>query len=119
LSSSPQAAGNAIISCVDAAHNKYESDPSDWQLVIQKGWRLLTKEDMGRFKEIGEDDLLGPGDYGIFEDWLAIDRLQDRYIRIKVGLVSEGEIQEMNDKEKNYNEGPYEDRLCGFFLAYY
>jgi hypothetical protein len=78
MSSSPQATGNAVISCIDAAHRKYELNPSDWQLVIQKGWRLLTKEDMGRFKEKGKDDLLGPRDYGIFEDWSAIDRSQDR-----------------------------------------
>ena len=32
---------------------------------------------MVRFQEMCEDGLLGPGDYGIFEDWLDIDRLQD------------------------------------------
>ncbi len=42
---------------------------------------------------------LGPGDYGIFKDWSAIDKLLDRYIRIKDGLVSEGKVQEMNNEE--------------------
>jgi hypothetical protein len=46
-----------------------------------------------------KDGLLGLGDYVIFEDWLAIDRSRDGYIRIKDGLVSEGEVQEMNDEE--------------------
>jgi hypothetical protein len=77
------------------------------------------KEDMCRFEEMCEDDLLGPRDYGIFKDWLGIDRSQDRYICINYGLVSEGEIQEMNDEENFYNEGPFEDRVHGFLLAYH
>jgi hypothetical protein len=46
MSSLPQAAGNAVISCIDAAHTKYESNPLDWQQVIEIGWRLLTKQNM-------------------------------------------------------------------------
>ncbi len=103
-----QAAGNVIISCVQAAHEKYQSDPPDWQQVIERGWHLLTKRDMRKFKNLCEDGLLGPGDYGIFKDWSAIDKLQDKYIRIRDGLVSEGEVQEMNNEEKFYDEGPYE-----------
>jgi hypothetical protein len=34
-------------------------------------------------------------------------------------LVLEGEIQEMNNEENFYNKGPYQARVCGFFLAYY
>jgi hypothetical protein len=66
-----------------------------------------------------EEVLLGQGDYGIFKDWSAIDRSRDGYIRIRDGFVSEGEIQEMNGKEIFYNEGPYQARVCGFFLAYH
>ncbi len=69
----PQAAGNAVISCIDAAHTKYESNPLDWQRVVEIGWRLLTKQYMGRFIEMCKEGLLGPGGYGLFEDWLAID----------------------------------------------
>jgi hypothetical protein len=54
-----------------------------------------------------------------FEDWSDIDRSQDGYIRIRDGLVLEGEIQEMNKEENFYNEGPYQARVCGFFLAYH
>ncbi len=74
---------------------------------------------MVRFQEMCEDGLLGPGDYGIFEDWSDIDRSQDGYICIRDGLVLEGEIQEMNGKENFYEEGPYQARVCGFFLAYH
>ena len=91
----PQAEGNAVISCIHAAHKKYESNPLDWQRVVEIDWCLLTKQDMGRFKEMYEDGLLGPGDYGLFEDWLAIDRSREGYIRIRGGLVLEGEVQEM------------------------
>ncbi len=66
-----------------------------------------------------KDGPLGPGDYGIFEDWSDIDRLRDGYIRIRDGLVTEGKIQEMNDEENFYNEGPYQARVRGFFLAYH
>jgi hypothetical protein len=99
MSSLPQAAGNALISCIHAAHMKYELKPLDWQWVVEIGWCLLMKQDMGRFEEMCKDGLLGPGDYGLFEDWFAIVRLRDGYIRIRDGLVLEGEIQEMNDKE--------------------
>jgi hypothetical protein len=99
MSSLPQAAGNALISCNHVAHTKYESTPLDWQWAVEIGWCLLTKQDMGRFEEMCEDGLLGPGDYGLFEDWSAIFRLRDGYIRIRDGLVLEGEIQEMNDEE--------------------
>ncbi len=58
-------------------------------------------------------------DYGLFEDWSAIVRLRDGYICIRDGLVLEGEIQEMNDEEYFYDEGPYQARVCGFFLAYH
>ncbi len=119
MSVSPQAAGNAVISCIDAAHMKYESNPLDWQWVIEIGWRLLTKQDMGRFKEMCKEGLLGPGDYGLFEDWLAIDGSREAYILIKDGLVLEEEIQEMKDEEKFYNDGLYQARVCGFFLAYH
>ncbi len=114
-----QAAGNIIISCVCVAHEKYQSNPPDWQDVIVRGWRLLTKRDMRKFKNLCKDGLLGPEDYGIFEDWSATDKSRERYIRIKDGLISEGEVQEMNDEENFYNEGPYEERVRGFFLAYH
>jgi hypothetical protein len=66
-----------------------------------------------------KDGLLGQGDYGIFEDWSVIDRSRDGYICIRDGLVSEGEIQEMDDKENFSNKGPYQARVHGFFLAYH
>ncbi len=93
----PQAIGNAVISCIHAAHTKYESSPLDWQRVVEIGWHLLTKQDMERFEEMCKDGLLGPGDYGLFEDRLTIDRSRDGYICIRDGLVSEGEVQEMNN----------------------
>jgi hypothetical protein len=74
---------------------------------------------MVRFQEMCEDGLLGPVDYGIFKHWLDINRSRDGYIRIRDGLVSEGEIQEMNNKENFYNEGPYHARVRRFFLAYH
>jgi hypothetical protein len=114
-----QAVGNVIISCVQAAHEKYQSNPPDWQDVIVRGWRLLTKGDMHKFKNLCKDGLLGPGDYGIFEDWSAINKPQGKYIRIKDGLILEGEVQDMNDEENFYDKGPYKERVCGFFLAYH
>ncbi len=74
---------------------------------------------MRKFKNLCEDGLLGPGDYGIFEDRSAINKLQEKYIRIKDGLVLESEVQEMNVEENFYNKGPYEERVCGLFLAYH
>jgi hypothetical protein len=115
----PQAAGNAFIRCICAAHTKYELNPVDWQRVVEIGWCLLTKQDMERFEEMCEDGLLGPGDYGLFEDWSDINRSGDGYIRIRDGLVLVGEIQEMNNKENFYNDGPYQARVRGFFLAYH
>ncbi len=114
-----QAAGNVIISCVQAPHEKYQSNPPDWQDVIGRGWRLLTKRDMRKFKNLCEDGLLGPGDYRIFEDWSAINKSQEKYIRIKNGLISEGEVQDMNDEEFFYDKGLYEERVCSFFLVYH
>ncbi len=32
-----QAAGNVIISCIQAVHEKYQSNPLDWQQVIERG----------------------------------------------------------------------------------
>jgi hypothetical protein len=119
MSSLPQAARNAVISCIHAAHTKYESNPLDWQQVVEIGWCLLTKQDMGRFKEMCKEGHLGPGDYGLFEDWLAIDGSREAYIRIRGGLVLEGEVQEMDNEENFYNEGPYQARVCGFFLVYH
>ncbi len=66
-----------------------------------------------------KDEFLGPGDYGLFEDWSDINRLRDGYIRIKDGLVLVGEIQEMNNEENFYDNGPYQPCVCGFFLAYH
>jgi hypothetical protein len=90
MSSLSQAARNAVISCIDAAHTKYESNPLDWQWVVEIGWCLLMKQDMGRFEEMCKEGLLGPGDYGLFKDWLAIDGSREAYIRIRDGLVSDG-----------------------------
>jgi hypothetical protein len=45
---------------------------------------------MVRFQEMCKDGLLGPGDYGIFADWLGNDKSRDGYIRISDGLVLEG-----------------------------
>ncbi len=83
-----------------------------------RGSHLLTKGDMHRFKKLWEDGHLIPEDYRIYEDWSSINKLQERYIRIKDGLLSEGEVQEMNDKENFYNKEPYEEWVRGFFLAY-
>jgi hypothetical protein len=74
---------------------------------------------MGRFKEMCKERLLGPREFRLFEDWLAIDGSREAYICIRDGLVLEGEIQEMNDEENFYNDGPYQARVCGFFLAYH
>ena len=103
----PQAAGNAVISCICAAHEKYESNLADWQRVVDIGSCLLTREDIVRFQEMYKDGPLGPGDYGIFEDWPAIDLSRDGYIRIRDRLVLEGEIQEMNNEGYFNNKGPY------------
>jgi hypothetical protein len=119
MSSSPQATGNAVISCIHAAHTKYELNPLDWKKVVEIGRHLLTRQDMARFQEMCEDGLLGPGDYGLFEDWSAIVRSRDGYICIRDGLVLEGEIQEMNGEENFYDEEPNQARVCGFFLAYH
>jgi hypothetical protein len=115
----PQAAGNAVISCICAAHKKYELNLADWQRVIEIGWRLLTKQVMERFEQMCKDGLLGPGDYGLFEDWLDINRSRDGYIRIRDGLVLVGEVQEMNDEEIFYHNGPYQARVHEFFFAYH
>jgi hypothetical protein len=115
----PQAAGNAVISCICTAHLKYEPNPLYWQWVVEIGYRLFTRRDMVRFQEMCKDGLLGQGDYGIFEDWWDIDRLEDGYICIRDGLVSEGEIQEMNNEKNFYHEGPYQARVRGVFLAYH
>ncbi len=77
MSSLPQATGYALISCIHAAHTKYESNPLDWQQIIEIGWRLLAKQDMERFEEMCKDGLLGGSNYVIFEDWSAIDRSRD------------------------------------------
>jgi hypothetical protein len=50
---------------------------------------------------------------------LAIDRSRDGYLRIKDGLVLEGEIQEMEDEENYYKEELYEARVNAFFLGYH
>jgi hypothetical protein len=115
----PQATGNAVISCIHAAHTKYESNPLDCQLVVLICYCLFMRQDMERFQEMCEDGLSGQGDYGIFEDWMDIDRSRDGYVRIRDGLVLDGEIQEMNDEENIYNKGPYQARVRGFFLAYH
>jgi hypothetical protein len=101
------------------AHEKYQSNPLNWQGVIVKGRGLLTKRDMRKFKDLCEDGLLGPGDYRIFEDWSGMDKTKQRFIQIKDGLVSEGEVQEMNVEENFNDEEPYEERVRGFFLAYH
>jgi hypothetical protein len=99
---------------------KYESNAMDWQMVIiETGWRLLTRADMERFEQMCEDGLLGRSNYRIFEDWLVINRLRDGHLRIKVGLVSEGEIQEMEFKENHYDKELYKARVHAFFPAYH
>jgi hypothetical protein len=60
---------------------------------------------------------LGPGDYGIFKDWSAIDKLQDKYIPIRDGLVSEGEVQEMNNKEFFLRQGAIRGTRLQFFIG--
>jgi hypothetical protein len=77
MSPLPQTTGNAHINCINAAHKKYESNVMDWQMVIEIGWRLLTRADIERFEQMCEDGLLGPSNYGIFEDWLSINRSRD------------------------------------------
>jgi hypothetical protein len=77
------------------------------------------KQDMERFEEMCKDWLLGLGDYVFFEDWSAIDRSRDGCIRIKDGLVLEGEVQEMNNEENFYDTEPYKAHVCAFFLAYH
>ncbi len=114
-----QATGNAVISSIHAAHTKYESNLLDWQRVVEIGWRLLMKQNMERFEEMCEDGLLGGKDYVIFKDWSAINRSRDAYFHIRDGLVSKGEVQEMNDEENFYDKGPYHARVHPFFLAYH
>jgi hypothetical protein len=95
----PLATGNAVISCIHVAHTKYELNPLDWQRVVEIGYCLFMRQDMETFQEMCKDGLLGQGDYGIFKDRLAIDRLRNGYIHIRNALVLEGEIQEMNNEE--------------------
>ncbi len=84
-----------------------------------RGSRLLTKRDMHKFKKLCKDGHLIPEDYRIYEDWSSIDKLRERYIWIKDGLLSEGEVQDMNDEKNFYDEEPYKEWVRGFFLAYH
>ncbi len=84
-----------------------------------RGSRLLTKRDMHRFKKLCKDGHLIPEDYRIYEDWSSINKSRERYTWIKDGLLSEGEVQDMNNEENFYDEEPYEERVCGFFLVYH
>jgi hypothetical protein len=61
----------------------------------------------------------GAGGLWILHDWLDINRSRDGYIRIRDGLVLVGEVQEMSNEENFYNNGLYQARVCGFFLAYH
>jgi hypothetical protein len=79
-----------------------------------RGTRLLMKRDMRRFKKLCKDGHLIPEDYKIYKDWSSIDKSRERYIRIKDGLLLEGEVQDMNDKENFYDEEPYKERVCSF-----
>ena len=85
MSTLPQTTGNALINCINAVYTKHESNVMDWQRDVEIGWRLLTRQDMERFKQMCEDGLLGPSNYGIFKDWLAINRSRDGYLRIRTG----------------------------------
>ncbi len=78
-----------------------------------------NKAGHGKVRRDVHGGLLGPGDYALFEDWSAIDGSREAYIRIRDGLVLDGEIFEMNYGENFYNEGPYQARVRGFFLAYH
>ncbi len=84
-----------------------------------RGSRLLTKRDMHRFKKLCKGGHLIPEDYRIYEDWSSINKSRERYIRIKDGLLSEGEVQDINDEENFYDEEPYEEWVRSFFLAYH
>ncbi len=77
------------------------------------------KRDMHKFKKLCEDGHLIPEDYRIYEDWSSINKSRERYIQIKDGLLSEGEVQDMNDEENFYDEEPYKERARCFFLAYH
>ncbi len=114
-----QAVGNVIISCVHTAHEKFQSNPPDWQGVILRGSCLLTKRDMRRFKKLCKGGHLILEDDRIYKDWSGIDKSRERYIRIKDGLLLEGEVQEMNNKENFYDKEPYKESVCSFFLAYH
>jgi hypothetical protein len=74
---------------------------------------------MRRFEQMRKDGFLGPSDNRIFEDWSSIDESKEWYLCIRDGLVLEGEIQEMEDKENHYDEGPYKASGHAFFLAYH
>jgi hypothetical protein len=116
MSPLPQITGNALIICIHAAHIKYESNALNWPMVIETSWRLLTRADMERFEQKCEDGLQGPSNYGIFEDWSAINRSRDGYLYIKDGLVTEGEIQETEDKKNHYDKEPYKAHVHAFFI---
>jgi hypothetical protein len=66
-----------------------------------------------------EDGNLGPGDYVIFEDWSAVGKSRDGYLRIRDWLVLEGEVQEMKNDENFYDEELHKARVCAFFLTYH
>ncbi len=119
LSPSPQTMGSALINCINAAHEKYELNAMEWEQVIVTGWCLSSRADMGRFGKMCKDGLSGLSDYGIFEDWVAVDWSREGYLCIRDGLVSEGEIQEMEDEKNRYDKGLYKARVHAFFLAYH
>ncbi len=114
-----QAAGNIIPSCFCTGHEKFQSNHLGWQEVIVRGSRLRTKRDMRRFTKLCKDGHLISEDYRIYKDWSSIDKSRERYIRIKDGLLLEGEVQDMNNEGNFYDEEPYEERVCGFFLEYH
>jgi hypothetical protein len=84
-----------------------------------RGSCLLTKQGMHRFKKLCEDGHLTPEDYRIYDDWSSINKSRERYIWIKDGLLSEGEVQDMNNEENFYDKEPYKEWVHCFFLAYH
>ena len=71
------------------AHTKYESNPADWQRVVEIGWHLLTRQDTERFEKMCEDGLLGRGRLNVhchrsyYSNWIRFFHV----FRVLTGLL--------------------------------
>ena len=102
-----------MIDCVRKSYVCHEADPHVWLGIRVSGFALLTKRELGRYRD------LIPDNEDLQDEWDAAVCDPEKYISLVIGQRNDEEQRAESDEENYHEPFTTEQTTQNYFLAYH